>query len=71
MGLSPNSGARSSALEEHAHCSFGILLWSVATGLIRDKALAFHLLDYLANSSFWISRRVLQKAKRALDALFE
>lgn len=61
--------AEAAGLEVHG--SIGILIWSVAVGHIRDQALALHLLDNLANSSLWISRRVLQEAQRAIDALFE
>lgn len=61
--------AESMGLEVHG--SIGILLWTVAAGHIRDKPLAFNLLDNLANSSLWISERVLQEARNALDILFE
>lgn len=61
--------AESAGLEVHG--SIGILLWSIATGHIVDKALAFNLLDNLANSSLWISERVLQEARKAIDALCE
>ena len=36
-----------------------------------DKALALHLLDNLANSSLWISERVLQEARKAINTLLE
>lgn len=61
--------AESAGLEVHG--SIGLLLWSVATEHILDKALALHLLDNLANSSLWISERVLKEARRAIDALLE
>ena len=61
--------AESIGLEIHG--SIGILLWSVAVGNIRDKALAFNLLNNLANSSLWVSERVLQEGRKAIDALFE
>ncbi len=61
--------AESMGLEVHG--SIGILLWTVAAGNIRDKSLAFNLLDNLANSSLWISERVLQEGRKAIDALFE
>ena len=61
--------AESLGLEVHG--SIAILLWSVATGQIREKATATQLLDNLANSSLWISDRVLQEAREAIDILFE
>jgi predicted nucleic acid-binding protein len=61
--------AESLGLEVHG--SIAILLWSVATGRIRDKATAIQLLDNLANSSLWISDRVLQEAHIAIGNLFE
>jgi hypothetical protein len=53
------------------HGSIAILLWSVASGLIHEKAAAIRLLNNLANSSLWISDRVLQEAHIAIDNLFE
>lgn len=53
------------------HGSIAILLWSIAAGLIHDQATAIQLLDNLANSSLWISDQVLQKARTAIDSLFE
>lgn len=61
--------AESAGLEVHG--SIGILLWSVAVGHVRDQALAFTLLDNLANSSLWTSEQVKQEARRAIVALFE
>jgi len=61
--------AESTGLEVHG--SIGILLWSVAVGNIPDKTLAFNLMNNLANSSLWISERVLQEGRNAIDALFE
>jgi predicted nucleic acid-binding protein len=59
--------AESLGLEVHG--SIAILLWSVATGQIQDKVTATRLLDNLANSSLWISDRVLQEAHIAIDDL--
>lgn len=59
--------AENAGLEVHG--SIGILLWNVATGHVRDKVLAFHLLDDLANSSLWVSERVLQDARKAIITL--
>jgi predicted nucleic acid-binding protein len=61
--------AESLGLEVHG--SIAILLWSIVTGQIRDKATAIQLLDNLANSSLWISDRVLQEARIAIDSLFK
>jgi len=61
--------AESAGLEVHG--SIGLLLWSVANEHILEKALALHLLDNLANSSLWISERVLQEARKAINALLE
>jgi predicted nucleic acid-binding protein len=61
--------AESLGLEVHG--SIAILLWSVATGLIQEKAVAIRLLENLANSSLWISDRVIQEAQAAIDGLFE
>jgi predicted nucleic acid-binding protein len=61
--------AESLGLEVHG--SVAILLWSVATGLIQHKALAIQLLENLANSSLWISDRVMQQARAAIESLFE
>lgn len=61
--------AESLGLEVHG--SIAILLWSVASGLIREKATAIQLMDNLANSSLWISDRVLQNAFAAINELFE
>jgi len=52
------------------HGSIGILLWSIASGNIHDKETAFQLLENLANSTLWISKRVLQEAQKAIDVLF-
>ena len=61
--------AESLGLEVHG--SIAVLLWSVTTGLIREKAIANQLLDNLVNSSLWISDRVAQKARTAIDTQFE
>jgi predicted nucleic acid-binding protein len=61
--------AESEGLE--VHVSIGILLWNVANENILNKALAYQLLGNLAGSSLWISERVLQEARRAIDTLLE
>ena len=61
--------AESLGLEVHG--SIAILLWSVTTRRIHEKAVAVQLLANLANSSLWISDRVIQEAQAAIDRLFE
>lgn len=61
--------AESAGLEVHG--SIGVLLWSVANEHILEKTLALHLLDRLANNSLWISERVLQEARKAINTLLE
>ena len=43
----------------------------IQTGLIQEKAVAIRLLENLANSSLWISDRVIQEAQAAIAGLFE
>lgn len=61
--------AESAGLEVHG--SNGLLLWCVANAHILEKALALHLLDSLESSSLWISERVLQEARKAINTLLE
>jgi predicted nucleic acid-binding protein len=61
--------AESAGLEVHG--SIGLILWAVATGHIEDKSLALHFLENLANSSLWVSDRVLQEARKAIDTLMK
>ena len=61
--------AESTGLEVHG--SIGLLLWNAAVGHISDKTLVHNLLTDLSNSSLWVSDRVLQKARKAIDILFE
>jgi predicted nucleic acid-binding protein len=56
-------------VELEVHGSIGLLLWSVAEGHVNDRAHALALLDALANSSLWISKRVLHEARQAIDHL--
>ena len=58
------------ALNVEVHGSIGLLLWAVAAGHIATRDEAFVLLTVLANSSLWISDRVLQKAREAIETLF-
>jgi len=59
------------AKELEVHGSIGILLWSVAIGHIREKVLAFQLLNNLANSSLWVSEHVLQEAQKVVTSMCE
>lgn len=61
--------AESQGLEVHG--SVGALLWSVAMGYIDEKQIAHRLLDNLATSTLWISKRVIGAARKAIDKLFE
>ena len=58
--------AESLGLESHG--SIGILLWSLAVDNINGEQ-ARYLLDALANSSLWISNRVLDETHKAIDML--
>ena len=58
------------SLEVEVHGSIGLLLWSIAAGHVNDHARALNLLDSLANSSLWISERVLHEARKAIDNFF-
>lgn len=60
--------AESEGLEVHG--SIGLLLWGVASGHVSDQTQALKLLNDLANSSLWISERVLQDARKAIGILF-
>jgi predicted nucleic acid-binding protein len=51
------------------HGSLGIVLWTAAMGYLQ-RPHAELALDRLAASSLWISTRVFQEAKSALDHLF-
>ncbi|HKJ26899.1 MAG TPA: hypothetical protein VJ965_04620 [Anaerolineales bacterium] len=56
------------SLDLESHGSIGILLWNLAVDEINGKQAQF-LLDALANSSLWISNRVLDEAKKAINML--
>ena len=60
--------AESLGLEVHG--SIGLLLWNVAVGNIDTQEQAMNLLDALAQSSLWISERVVQEARKAIKTLF-
>jgi predicted nucleic acid-binding protein len=51
------------------HGSIGLFLWNIAVGNINDRSWAFTLLDNLANSSLWVSKRVIRETQKAIDIL--
>ena len=68
--LTDDAGARivASLLGLEAHGSLGVVLWGAASGhLQRDEALA--ALDGLTRSSLWISPRIVDEARQALNRL--
>lgn len=60
--------AESLGLEIHG--SIGLLLWAVAAGHVKSQSEALDLLNALANSSLWISDRVLNQASKAIGKLY-
>ena len=70
--LSDDAKARQFAesLGLEVHGSVGLLLWCVATRHIGGRDSASRLLDALADSSLWISDRVLRQARQAIDTFF-
>ena len=56
------------SLRLESHGSIGILLWNLAVEKINGEQ-ARYMLDALADSSLWISNRVLYEARRAIDML--
>lgn len=70
--LSDDAGARqfAQALGLEVHGSIGLLLWRAASGQIASLEEALSLLNSLAGSSLWVSERVLQKARGAVETLF-
>jgi hypothetical protein len=59
--------AESLGLEVHG--AVGLLLWAAANDHIASRADGHALLDSLARSSLWISKKVLNDAQRAIDVL--
>ena len=51
------------------HGSLGVVLWAAAVGHLNHAEAAASL-EQLARSSLWISTRVLDEARSALDQLF-
>ena len=69
--LTDDAAARvlATSLKIEAHGSLGIVLWAAANGHSnRDQAA--DVLDRLAQSSLWVSARVLAEARDALNKLF-
>jgi len=70
--LTDDSAARlfAQAVGLEVHGSLGIVLWSAAKGHL-DRSDAEATLDRLAQSSLWVSTRVLTEARIALDQLYK
>ena len=68
--LTDDAAARTMAhhQEFEVHGSLGIILWAAVTGTL-GKAEAERALDALAQSSLWVSNRVLSEARSALGKL--
>ena len=68
--LTDDAAART--LAEHqgfeVHGSLGIVLWAAAAGHL-DRSEGERALEALAQSSLWISARVLAEARRALERI--
>jgi predicted nucleic acid-binding protein len=56
------------SLNLESHGSIGILLWNLSVDNINGEQAKF-LMDALANSSLWISNRVLDEAYKAINLL--
>lgn len=52
------------------HVSIGLLLWGVAANHLANRNEAIKLLDALADSSLWVSARVLQEARNAINLIY-
>jgi len=61
--------AESLGLETHG--SIGLLLWAAAMGHVNSRQQAHHLLDRLIRSSLWISERVIEEARQAIEELLQ
>lgn len=70
--LSDDANARQFAesLGLEIHGSIGLLLWAVVSGRIENQSVSLNLLNALANSSLWISDRVLSQARKAIGNLY-
>jgi predicted nucleic acid-binding protein len=60
--------AESLGLEIHG--SIGLLLWAIANRHVENEDEALKFLNALANSSLWISDRVLSQARKAIGKLY-
>jgi len=69
--LTDDAAARlfAQALGLEVHGSLGIVLWAAVAGHL-NRAAAEAVLNRLAQSSLWVSARVLAEARSALDQLF-
>ena len=69
--LTDDAAARlfAQALGLEVHGSLGIILWAAAVGHL-NRAAAEGALNRLAQSSLWVSAKVLAEAHSALDQLF-
>ena len=69
--LTDDTAARllSRTLGLEAHGSLGVVLWAAAAGHL-DETRTYALLDLLAASSLWISRRVLLDARAVIAKIF-
>ncbi len=52
------------------HGSIGLLLWNIAVENVEDESQALKILGDLAQSSLWISERVLAEAKKAINLIY-
>ncbi|MEN6356871.1 MAG: DUF3368 domain-containing protein [Armatimonadota bacterium] len=70
--LTDDAAARmmATSLGIEVHGSLGIVLWAAAKGYIT-RSMTECYIDRLAESSLWISPRVLEQAKFSLDLLFD
>lgn len=70
--LTDDAAARLFAMELgiEVHGSLGILLWTAAVGRL-DHTDAEAALSRLAASSLWVSGRILEEARAALERMFE
>jgi predicted nucleic acid-binding protein len=70
--LTDDAGARvvASLLGLEVHGSLGVILWAAANGHLQREE-AFSMLERLAKSSLWISSRILNEARDALEQLFQ
>jgi len=70
--LTDDAAARllASSLGLEVHGAVGIVLWAAALGHV-DHAGAHEAPNRLAQSSLWISSRVLTEAQQAIERLFE